>query len=443
MLEKVRIVVLDHPWALILSALVILFGIWLYESRQNAHVVKAQFASAELLDTGMPVKVRGVQVGRVDSVRYDPTVRGALVGVGIDNDKVWPLHQGTRLIIQWGTTIGAGDRDIELIPGPVSAPTIPGGATIGMDETQSPVEFDQIFNTLDPTTRAHLQEMLSVTGSAVGTRANALNKGLGSAPGTFSSLAGVLADLGEDQQALSGVLTNGSAAMGVLAAHQPDIENVIAEGAMTFDAFAKNTIGTQASIAGLPQTFSQVQVTLARLRGSIGGLDRLMNALRPGAAMLPQFADLATPALSALHSAAPRAAATFATLTRHGGVISSFLGDATPFTATAGVDSTRGAPMLACIRPYSPEIAGFFGDWAGYSQPFDATSHYARVHGLAGPSSWGDTPMTSQQFTSAVPGTGYAMPRPPGLNAGHPILLPQCGITPNALNAADDPEARP
>jgi ABC-type transporter Mla subunit MlaD len=432
---------LAHPWVIIICAAVVWFGVWLYESRQNAHVVMARFASAELLDTGMPVKVRGIQIGRVNSVNYDPTDRGALVGIGIDNDKVWPLHKGTRLIIQWGTTIGAGDRDVELIPGPASAPTIPAGATIGIENTQVPVEFDQIFNIFTPAIRTRLQGMLDTTGAAVGPRGSSINAGLKEAPATFSALANVFADLVEDQQALSGVVGNGSRAMGTLQANQSAIKSIISGGAITFDAFAKNTIGTQASIAGLPQTLTEARVTLGRLDTTSQRLDDLVDDLRPGAQILPRFAQLATPAVTALHSVAPRAASTLQILTGNGGAISSFLANASTFTGEAGTDSQQAAPMVACIRPYSPEIAGFFSEWAGYSMDFDSTSHYARVHALAGPSSFADTPLTSEQFTKLVPGTTYAMPRPPGYNAGHPIFIPACGITPNALNAADDPEA--
>jgi hypothetical protein len=52
------------------------------------------------------------------------------------------------------------------------------------------------------------------------------------------------------------------------------------------------------------------------------------------------------------------------------------------------------------------------------------------------------TPMTSSQIVAlSSGGMHYAMPRPPGLNAGQPWYQPQCGITPDALNPSKDPEA--
>jgi len=48
---------------------------------------------------------------------------------------------------------------------------------------------------------------------------------------------------------------------------------------------------------------------------------------------------------------------------------------------------------------------------------------------------------TPAQAVNDEPSLSYAMPRPPGLNAGKPWFLPQCGVTKDALNAELDPEA--
>jgi hypothetical protein len=49
---------------------------------------------------------------------------------------------------------------------------------------------------------------------------------------------------------------------------------------------------------------------------------------------------------------------------------------------------------------------------------------------------------TSNFLTLAGGGIKYAMPRPPGLNAGQPWLLPECGAGAQALDPNADPEQR-
>jgi hypothetical protein len=111
-----------------------------------------------------------------------------------------------------------------------------------------------------------------------------------------------------------------------------------------------------------------------------------------------------------------------------------------PFmTMTAPVLSDL-APMLGCIRPYAPEIAGFFTNWASFSQGFDGTSHYARVRGVEGPTSLNDVPdLTTAQFLAAAGvGTVYAGLRPPGYNGGKPQFMPECGVGRDVLDPAKD-----
>jgi hypothetical protein len=51
------------------------------------------------------------------------------------------------------------------------------------------------------------------------------------------------------------------------------------------------------------------------------------------------------------------------------------------------------------------------------------------------------SPLSSKQAVDLHGGAlHYAMPRPPGLNAGQPWFQPQCGAGPDALDPAKDPE---
>jgi hypothetical protein len=51
-----------------------------------------------------------------------------------------------------------------------------------------------------------------------------------------------------------------------------------------------------------------------------------------------------------------------------------------------------------------------------------------------------DTPLTSKQMVDAT-GAIYAGLRPPGLNAGHPLFMPECGVGQDVLDPAKDWEA--
>jgi hypothetical protein len=98
--------------------------------------------------------------------------------------------------------------------------------------------------------------------------------------------------------------------------------------------------------------------------------------------------------------------------------------------------------VVGCLRPYAPEIAGFLSTWSGYNKNYDAGGHYARTFPLMFNAALiPGTALNSLQITRTYADRlFYAMPRPPGLNAGQPWFQPQCGAGPESMNPSKDPE---
>jgi phospholipid/cholesterol/gamma-HCH transport system substrate-binding protein len=150
---------------------------------------------------------------------------------------------------------------------------------------------------------------------------------------------------------------------------------------------------------------------------------------------------VAKPAFAELRQVAPLAVGTVETGSAAAPSITRFLASARPFMTQLSPVLKRSAPMLGCIRPYAPELAGFASTWSSFSQNQDAASHYARVHVVFGPTNANGAPLSDQQMLTLTPGLTYAFPRVPGLNSGQPWFIPACGYTPASLNPALDPEA--
>jgi hypothetical protein len=126
--------------------------------------------------------------------------------------------------------------------------------------------------------------------------------------------------------------------------------------------------------------------------------------------------------------------------------------------------SAQLAPMVACIRPYAPELGSAITNADGWMstyelvRPHDAPGitfvgapqgAYVRQGGVrampqASATTFHAVPpgITTQAFVDATR-KQYAEPRPPGLSVGQPWFLPECGAGPNSLNPAFDPENRP
>jgi virulence factor Mce-like protein len=440
-MRRIAAVVLDRPWLLIGAAAVVAFALWAVDTRRQPHELKAAFAAGLSLSPGLDVQVDGVDVGKITSVDY---VDGqALVGLGIRDATVWPLHRGTTAEIRFGTTVGNGTRTVQLHPGPASAPAIPDGGALGLKDTVSPVELDQFFDTMDKPTRASLQQALGGTADALaGGRGARLGEGIAASGGGLDAVGGVLHDLALEHDALARLLVNADRATQTLDARRPVIADLLGVAATTFDAFARNTEGVRDAIAGLPGTLRETRSTFARVNRSVPGLDALVRDVAPGAKALRTLAPAAVPAVRELRATAALGDGVLRSATAHAPTVTRLLDKGGPFLAKAGGVAQDLAPAVACVRPYAPEIAGFLSTWTGWAQNYDATGHYARTQILQGPTSVNSSPLTSAQLVATIPGLKYAMPRPPGLNEGQPLFLPECGAGPDALDPAKDPEAR-
>jgi ABC-type transporter Mla subunit MlaD len=454
---------LSHPWYVVLAIGVVMFTNWLIGTRSEPHHVRAEFTSAFNLVTGQPVDVGGLQVGKISSVKYDNSTPGgaSVVTIGISDSRYWPLHRGTTLESRWGSTIGNGTRRLDLVPGPASAPTIPEGGIIETQDTLPAVDLDQVLNVFNQNTRTHLTRMLTRLGSGVNGQSTALHNGLDSAGGAATAAGGVMTDLASDTYALQGLVINGDRLTSTLASRAPGISDLVTVAGQTFGTLSAHASGMQQTIQNLPGALAQARATLAQLDSSVGILTTLITDLRPGAAKLSPLAVAMRPALAELHSLVPTGVATLEQATAAAPSITQLLRTAVPFMPKVQSVSSQLAPMVACMRPYAPELGSALvnadgwmntyelvrpGDTPGVTW-FGATQGpYVRQGGVRAMPQASATSVhayppgiTTQAFTQLT-GKQYALPRPPGLAVGQPWFLPQCGAGPNSLNPALDPE---
>jgi virulence factor Mce-like protein len=438
--QRVLVGAAGRPWALIVVASLVLFAVWAASTRTQTHHVKAAFPSAVSLVPGLDVQANGVDVGKISSVEYRDGQ--AIVGLGIDDDAIWPLHRGTTATIRYGTTAGNGTRRIDIEPGPSSAPELSDGGIIGVQFTQAPVEFDEIFRTMDGRTREHMQSLVGRSASTLDGRGQRLNSAVKTGAPALEAASGLLGDLASDERRLKSLISNSHRAARTLAGHRTQLAGLVTVASQTFAEFAANTRAVGSSLEQAPGTLQDARQTLVRLDTSLDRLTDLVRDVAPGAAELPGLADDARPAISRLAATAPIVTELLRSGRAAAPDVTTMLTKGAPFARRLTPILSELTPMFGCLRPYSPEIAGMMSNWAGYGQNYDGYGHYARMNVIGGPTSFTSMPPMSTSDVTKIPGLVYAMPRPPGLNAGQPWLLPECGAGADALDPSKDPEDR-
>jgi virulence factor Mce-like protein len=430
--------VASRPWMLITIAALVLFALWVASTRSQSHEVRAAFPSAVNLVPGLDVQANGVDVGKITSVDYSDG--RAIVGIGIDDEALWPLRRGTTATIRYGTTAGNGTRKIDLVPGPRNAPEIPEHGIIGAEFTKAPVDFDDVFRMMDRETRAHMRSMAGRTAQTLDGRAHKLNDGIKETAPALEAAGGLLGDLASDEQALNGVIVDTHHATRALASRRDAISGLVTVAASTFQEFAQNTRAVGESIQEAPAALDDTRTTLARLDQSVGGLKAMVKDVAPGAAALPGLAADARPAVAELAATAPKLTQLLRTGRRAAPAVTRMLTEGTPFARRLTPILSDLAPMFGCLRPYAPEIAGALSNWASFGMNYDGYGHYMRMNVMGGPTSLTSTPPVKSDALTKTTGLGYAMPRPPGLNGGKPWLMPECGVGADALDPTKDPE---
>jgi len=404
----------------------------------GGHTLRAAFDSAVQVVPGQEVRIAGRKVGSVQSV--DEVDGEAVMKLGISAGDVWPLRQGTTARLRWGSTSGYSLRYVELHPGPASAPALADDGLLPRAQTTTPVELDQVYRIFRGRGRADLGALVGELSDTFGPRAKPLARALRDAPPGMDQAAEVLRALGANEQQLRTLVLAGDRTAGALAAREGQLGEVVGHAAQTFDTVATRAGAVRAALERLPLTLTTATSTMNRLDTSLVGLQALVGELGPGASALRRMAPAAHGALAQLRDVAPLAAGTLRRGTSAAPGLTRLLRTGTPFLPRLGAALERLAPMAGCLRPYGPELAGFLSTWIGFTKNYDAQGHNARILVEAPPIPIGSS-LNAEQAVNAHSGSlFYAMPRPPGLNAGQPWFQPQCGAGPDALNAAKDPE---
>ena len=185
--------------------------------------LRADRAGLQLL-TGADVKVRGVVVGDVRSVRSDGG--GAVIGLALDPATTGriPADVSARLLPK---TL-FGERYVELVPPPASAAgPIRDGAVISQDRSRTAIELERVLDQALPLLQSIRPDQLAATLGAISTalegRGDQLGANLTRLDGYLRQLNPAMPTIAEDVRRLAVVLDSYDAALPDLLALLRDV----------------------------------------------------------------------------------------------------------------------------------------------------------------------------------------------------------------------------
>ena len=274
------------------------------------YTLNATFSNGVNISTNSPVRIAGVDVGKVIEVGRDGD--NTEVTFTVDG-KGRPIHDDASAEIRPRIFL-EGNFFVDLDPGSPSAPEMDSDATIPVSRTSTAVQLDEIFTALQSPVRADLSRLLESFGTALTHKPTAAEdatqlpevKGKSGAEGIngaflYGGPAGrysaqvTNAFLGTSPGDLSRLVASSGRAFGALARREADLQGLI----VNFNTF---TAALAAQSANLSTTVHRLAPALKTGRKSLVSLNRTLPPLRawaiefrPAVAELPSLIDAAEP----------------------------------------------------------------------------------------------------------------------------------------------------
>lgn len=283
--------------AIVLIAVASFFGLTRTNPFADPFTVKAVFDDSAGLDARSPVRIAGIDVGKVAGVR---PLAGGRSEVELELEpRGLPLHTDAELMAE-PRVFFEGSFFVDLSPGSPSAPELEHGELIPREQTSTAVRFGDVLSTLEADTRADLQTLLREVERALdGGGARGLRR-------TIPQLEPAYRDLSLVSDALLGLeplrdlgrgLRGTQRTVAALAEDERALRGLVSGAAATFHALAREDRALAASVPALRDALRTGHPALASLNGALPELRSFARAALPGVRRLAPATGAALPFL--------------------------------------------------------------------------------------------------------------------------------------------------
>ncbi len=302
---------------LIVAAIAIYFGFTKAIPFKHGYRLNAQFASAVNIKPKSPVRIAGVDVGKVTGIQRQGQT--GLVKMEIES-KGLPIHSDATVKIRPRIFL-EGNWFVELQPGTPAAKTLSSGSTLPSTQSSDPVQLDQVLDALNTDTRKNLQEFLIGYGDALTRKpsaadnaeqdpevrevnaAEALNKTFRRAPASERGTAVInQAVSGTEPHDLSKLVLSLAKVSAALNVHEQQLGELIGNFDAFFRSFASQSSSLQRAVAVLPSSLRSIDAGLRELNAALPSTRTFARDIVPGVKLTPRTVKAALPWIAQLQA---------------------------------------------------------------------------------------------------------------------------------------------
>ena len=275
--------------------------------------VKAVFSNAQNIGLNSPVRIAGVEAGKVSKVEAaDDDAEATVVTIKL-KDSALPIHKDARMKIRPRIFL-EGNFFVDIQPGTPQTGDIEDGDTIPMSQTAAPVQLDQVLGALKTEARADLQNLLKGYGDTLAgqpqpgedsdqdpstqgeTAGESLNDTLVYSPDALRGTAIVNdALLGTELHDLSRLIAGGGRVTRALSSREEQLKDLVTNFNITTGALAAEEGNLRTSIRRLPGVVESASSAFDNLNRAFPPTRAFAREILPGIRETPATINASFP----------------------------------------------------------------------------------------------------------------------------------------------------
>ena len=255
--------------------------------------IEIELANAQAVQPGQgqTVRVAGVEVGRIGSVKVEDGA--AVVGLEIKPEYKGLIREDASALLRPKTALK--DMFVEVDPG--HGKVVPEGGRITVANSLPDINPDEIYSALDADTRPYLKLLVAGAGKGLKNRGDDLREVFRRFEPIHRDLARVTRATAERRHELKHLIHDYGLLMTEVGSHPEDLRRLVTASHSVFDALANEDTQISESVARLPGSLRASERALADVRRFAPVLRSSLESLRPAVRELPETNAAVTPFL--------------------------------------------------------------------------------------------------------------------------------------------------
>ena len=314
---------LSNPMIGLIAIVILVIGFYLAFAKSipftsDGYELRAVFSDAQSIRANSPVRVAGVNVGKVKSIEHltDEDGEGldaAVVTMNLQEDAL-PIKEDATMRLRPRLFL-EGNLFVDLEPGSPAGEELDSGSMIPLEQTSISVQFDQVLTSLQQPVRASLGTFLSEFGTALcgsgppdadcapDSGGEGLRESFRTSPAAYRSTAEVNeAFLGTEPGDLAGFVRNLGTTVEALDRNREQLKDLVTNFRIVTGSFAAEDEALELAIAELDPLLTQGRPALAKLNDALPALRAFSRELLPGVKSANKALDDANPFIKQLRA---------------------------------------------------------------------------------------------------------------------------------------------